>query len=102
MDVTGLDVNGALYQQPPPLEGQLQAILNLVPTYAWYFLPSGALTFVNGRTADFLGLPRMILSVSVQSPARIGTPTSLFCIRMIAKRYAESGRTVYAQAAPVR
>ncbi len=38
--------------------GQLQAILNVLPTYTWYAAPSGALTFVNRRTADYLGLPK--------------------------------------------
>jgi PAS domain-containing protein len=37
---------------------QLQAILNVVPTYTWYAAPSGALTFVNKRTGDYLGLPK--------------------------------------------
>ena len=37
---------------------QLQATLNVIPTYAWYAAPSGGLTFVNKRTADFLGLPK--------------------------------------------
>jgi PAS domain-containing protein len=37
---------------------QLQAILNMVPTYTWYAAPSGALTFVNKRTADYLGIPK--------------------------------------------
>jgi hypothetical protein len=101
MVVTGFDVNGVLYQHSP-LEAQLQATLNIVPAYAWYALPNGALTFVNERTADFLVSQEIILSVAVQTLARIGTPTSLFCIRMIANRHAESGRTVYAQAAPVR
>src|SRR5882757_5228565 len=36
---------------------QLQAILNVLPTYTWYAAPSGALSFVNKRTADYLGLP---------------------------------------------
>ena len=57
MVVTGLDVNGAL-RQNSPLEAQLQATLNIVPAYAWYALPSGALTFVNERTADYLDLPK--------------------------------------------
>jgi PAS domain S-box-containing protein len=56
MLVTGCDVNGAL-QGHSPLEAQLQATLNLVPAHAWYALPSGALTFVNRRSADYLGLP---------------------------------------------
>src|ERR1700688_1066211 len=36
---------------------QLQATLNVIPAYAWYTTPSGGLTFVNKRTADYLGLP---------------------------------------------
>ena len=39
------------------LEAQLQATLNILPTYTWYAAPSGALTFVNQRCADYLGLP---------------------------------------------
>src|SRR6476620_4391856 len=38
--------------------------------------------------------PKIILSVSVPSLARIGPPPFLFCIRMLAKRHAESGRSV--------
>ncbi len=45
-------------QQHRPLEAQLQATLNVIPAYAWYATPSGALTFVNERTADYLGLPK--------------------------------------------
>jgi signal transduction histidine kinase len=36
---------------------QVQAILNVLPTYTWYAAPHGALTFVNTRTADYLGIP---------------------------------------------
>jgi PAS domain S-box-containing protein len=36
---------------------QLQAILNVLPAYTWYATPSGALTFVNKRTGDYLGVP---------------------------------------------
>jgi len=64
MVVTGLDVNG----HHSPLEAQLQAALNLVPAYAWYALPNGALTFVNERTADYLGLRN-------DDPLRLGTGT---------------------------
>jgi PAS domain S-box-containing protein len=38
-------------------EARLQATLNVIPTHTWYATPSGALTFVNKRTADYLGLP---------------------------------------------
>jgi PAS domain S-box-containing protein len=36
---------------------QLQASLNVIPAFTWYAAPSGGLTFVNKRTADYLGLP---------------------------------------------
>jgi len=34
----------------------LQAILNVLPAYAWYAAPRGVLTFVNTRMADYLGI----------------------------------------------
>jgi len=34
---------------------RLQATLNMVPAHTWYAVPSGALTFVNERCADYLG-----------------------------------------------
>jgi PAS domain S-box-containing protein len=37
---------------------QLQAILNVLPTYTWYAVPSGGLTFVNKRTAEYLGVTK--------------------------------------------
>jgi PAS domain S-box-containing protein len=67
MDATGLDFNGVLHQYSP-LEAQLQDTLNIVPAHAWYALPNGALTFVNERTADYLGLPK-------DHPLRFGTDT---------------------------
>jgi PAS domain-containing protein len=30
----------------------------VIPPYTWYAAPSGGLTFVNKRTADYLGLPK--------------------------------------------
>src|SRR5260370_31849931 len=38
-------------------EAHLQATLNVIPAYAWYAAPSGSLTFVKERTADYLVLP---------------------------------------------
>jgi len=38
-------------------EAQLQATLNIIPAYTWYAAPSGALTFVNKRNADYGGIP---------------------------------------------
>ena len=37
---------------------QLQSTLNVIPAYTWYASSSGGLTFVNKRTADYLGLPQ--------------------------------------------
>src|SRR3954468_1574836 len=64
---TGLHVNGAT-QPHPWLDAQLQATLNVIPAYAWYALPSGGLTFVNERTANYLGLPK-------DHPLRFGIDT---------------------------
>jgi len=47
-------------------EAQLQATLNTIPAHTWYALPSGVLTFVSDRTADYLGLPK-------DHPLRFGT-----------------------------
>src|SRR5579864_6088078 len=49
-------------------EEQLQATLNVIPAYTWYADPSGALTFVNKRHADYLGLPK-------DHPLRFGIAT---------------------------
>src|ERR1700730_10272557 len=50
------------------LEAQLRATLNVIPAYTWYALPSGGLTFVNERHADYLGLPK-------DHPLRFGIDT---------------------------
>jgi PAS domain S-box-containing protein len=65
---TALSVNGVAAQKRPELEAQIQATLNVIPAYAWYCLPSGALTFVNERTANYLGLPK-------DHPLRFGIDT---------------------------
>jgi PAS domain-containing protein len=39
-------------------QAQLQATLDVIPAYTWYAASSGGLTFVNKRTADYLGLPK--------------------------------------------
>src|ERR1700739_197470 len=51
-----------------PDEAQLRVTLDVIPAYAWYAAPSGALTFVNERTASYLGLPN-------GHPLRWGFPT---------------------------
>jgi PAS domain S-box-containing protein len=50
------------------LEARLQATLNVIPAYTWYAAPSGALAFVNARSADYLGLP-------ADHPLRFGVDT---------------------------
>jgi PAS domain S-box-containing protein len=39
-----------------PFEAQLQATLDKIPAYTWYANPTGALAFVNTRSADYAGL----------------------------------------------
>jgi PAS domain-containing protein len=64
-------------QQYPWLEAQLQAILNLIPAHTWYALPSGAVTFLNERCADYLGLPKNHpLRFGIDTLALIGIPMS--------------------------
>jgi PAS domain S-box-containing protein len=41
-----------------PLGMRLWATLNLIPAHTWYAGPSGGLTFVNERCADYLGLAK--------------------------------------------
>jgi PAS domain S-box-containing protein len=48
----------ALSGREPSFLAQLQATLNVVPAHTWYAAPAGGLTFVNKRTADYLGLPK--------------------------------------------
>src|SRR5258707_4124373 len=54
----------------------LRATLNVIPAYTWYAARSGGLTFVNKRTADYLGLPhdhplRFGIDIGVQWDAHI-------------------------------
>ena len=44
--------------QRRPLCAELQTALNLIPAFAWYCNASGALTFLNERGSDYLGLPK--------------------------------------------
>src|ERR1700741_4146221 len=50
------------------LAAQLRATLNMIPAYTWYANPTGALTFVNERSARYLDLP-------ADHPLRFGTDT---------------------------
>jgi formate hydrogenlyase transcriptional activator len=49
-------------------EARLQTTLNMIPAHTWYAAPAGALTFVNQRCADYLGLPK-------DHPLRLGAET---------------------------
>ena len=49
---------GKKVKDQPGYLAQLQATLNVIPAHTWYASPSGGLTFVNKRTADYLGLPK--------------------------------------------
>ena len=56
---TGSDGSeGKKAEVQPGFMAQVQAILNVLPAYTWYAAPSGGLTFVNKRQADFLGVPK--------------------------------------------
>ena len=68
---------GKKAEDQPGSEAQLQATLNVIPAYTWYASPSGGLTFVNQRTADYLGLPKdHPLRFGIDT-AQSGTPISL-------------------------
>jgi PAS domain S-box-containing protein len=55
---TGLGSEGKKAEVQPGFKAQVQAILNVIRAHTWYASPSGGLTFVNKRTADYLGLPK--------------------------------------------
>jgi PAS domain S-box-containing protein len=56
---TGSDgSDGKKGEVQPRFAAQVQAILNVLPTYTWYSAPSGGLAFVNNRTAEYLGVPK--------------------------------------------
>src|SRR5258705_3558141 len=48
---------GKKAEDQPGYVAQLEAAVNVIPADPWYSSPSGGLTFVNKRTADYLGLP---------------------------------------------
>jgi PAS domain S-box-containing protein len=53
-----IDHLAGVAQKRPPLGAELQIALNLIPAHTWYAVPSGALTFLNERGSDYLGLPK--------------------------------------------
>jgi formate hydrogenlyase transcriptional activator len=57
--------------QEPSFAAQLRKTLNTIPAYTWYAVPSGTLTFVNERYANYLGLDKddpLRLGVEVDVP----------------------------------
>src|SRR5260370_2196703 len=75
---TGVDLDGVAAQKRPELEAQIQATLNVIPPYTWYALPSGELTFVNERTANYLGLPKdHLLRFGIDAGAEWDSHTAL-------------------------
>src|SRR6266850_2449245 len=65
-----LDNRGGTLDMDQSLGTQLQTTLNTVPAFTWYSLPSGTLTFVNHRYADYLGL-------ASDHPLRFGVETGV-------------------------
>ena len=63
-----IDYLDSITQRRPPLGAELQVALNLIPAHTWYAVPSGALTFLNERGSDYLGLPK-------DDPIRLGIDT---------------------------
>ena len=63
-----IDYVDSITQRRPPLGAELQVALNLIPAHTWYAVPSGALTFLNERGSDYLGLPK-------DDPIRLGIDT---------------------------
>jgi PAS domain S-box-containing protein len=53
----GVNGGGASEEQSS-IAAQLRAMANLIPAHVWYSTPSGALVFVNSRSADYLELPQ--------------------------------------------
>jgi formate hydrogenlyase transcriptional activator len=65
---TSIETSGEAERIAHVPEAQLQAALNMIPAYTWYAAPSGGLTFVNERCADYFGLPK-------DHPLRFGAGT---------------------------
>ena len=53
----GVNGGGASEEQSS-IAAQLRAMANLIPAHVWYATQSGALVFVNSRSADYLKLPQ--------------------------------------------
>ena|ERR1700734_1264686 len=76
-----------------PIEPNLQVTFNALPTQAWYARASGALSFVNGATADYLRPPiRSPASVCCRYRSTMGTPIWPSCILRISPPRAGIGQ----------
>jgi PAS domain S-box-containing protein len=58
LTVDSSDHFDSVAQKRLPLGAELQLALNLIPAHTWYAAPSGALTFLNERGSDYLGLQK--------------------------------------------
>jgi PAS domain-containing protein len=67
-NMPAMDLSGYESESKRALEAQLRATLDVIPACTWYADPSGALTFLNKRHADYLGLPK-------DHPLRFGIAT---------------------------
>ena len=63
-----IDYGDSIAQKRPPLGAELQVALSLIPAHTWYAVLSGALTYLNERGSDYLGLPK-------DHPIRLGIET---------------------------
>ena len=59
-DTDGFDgvIEVGASEKQSSIEAQLRAVANVIPGHVWYATPSGALIFVNSRSAEYLGLPK--------------------------------------------
>src|ERR1700757_4445254 len=65
------DNHGEAQDMDQAFGSQLRTTLNTVPAFTWYSLPSGILTFVNHRYADYLcleGDPPLRFGVEIRIP----------------------------------
>src|ERR1700756_5441093 len=88
---------GKKAEEWPEFLAQLQAILNVLPAYTWYAPPSGSLTFVSKRQADFLGVPKdhpLRFGIDIGAPWDAHIP---FLHPTNKKQDANTGQTVWAR-----
>jgi hypothetical protein len=96
-------------QKRPPPGAELQIALNLIPAHTRYAVPSGALTFLNERGSDYLGLPKdhplrygIDIEAAWDSHIPLEQDQRRYYTRTITKRRAEFGQPAFTRAAPVR